>query len=68
MYSVIKTVGDLSGNMYEFRGLSADTKPIGYDEHGRKVGNGSIFFEMDTSKQYMYDENGRTWVALSVII
>lgn len=35
---------------YEFRGLSTDTKPI------ERVGNGSIFIEMDTGKVYMFDE------------
>lgn len=40
---------------YEFRGLSTDTKPI------EKVGNGSIFIEMDTSKVFMFDEQNKEW-------
>lgn len=34
---------------HEYRGLSTDEKPIKY------VGNGSVFFEMDTLKLYMFD-------------
>lgn len=34
---------------YEYRGLSSDTKPtVG-------VGNGSVFFEIDTSKVFMFN-------------
>ena len=39
---------------YEYRGLSTDKKPI---EH---VGNGSVFFEMDTCKVFMFDLESRT--------
>lgn len=40
-------------NFYE--GLSTDTKPAG------KGINGSIFYEMDTGKVYMYDETNNMW-------
>lgn len=40
---------------YEFRGLSTDEKPV------EKVGNGSIFFEMDTGKLYMFDAENKKW-------
>lgn len=68
MYSVIKNPYAASGNVLEFRGLSSDTKPVEQYGHGQKVGNGSTFFEMDTSKQYMYNEDAKTWVALTVVI
>ncbi len=49
---MITTVGEKT---YEFRGLSTDDKPT------KGVGNGSIFFEMDTGKVYMYDEQNKEW-------
>ena len=48
----------------EFRGTSSDTKPITYiDENGdeRKVANGSVFIEMDTSKIYFFDYENQEW-------
>lgn len=43
---------------YEFRGLSTDIKPV------ERVGNGSIFIEMDTGKVYMFDEQNIEWKEL----
>lgn len=44
--------------LYDFRGLSTDTKP-------EKPGsNGSTFFEMDTGDLYVYDEDNETWIAV----
>ena len=43
---------------YEYHGLSTDTKPI------EGVGNGSVFFEMDTCKVFMFNEESKTWVEL----
>lgn len=36
--------------LYEFRGLSTDTKPV----DATKISNGSIFFEMDTAKVFVF--------------
>lgn len=46
-----------TGNViiFEFRGLSTDTKPIGNY-------NGSVFFEIDTGKVFMYNQATNTWV------
>ena len=53
---MISDVGnDIRGVNYI--GLSDDTKPD--DAH-----NGETFFEMDTSKVYMYSEDGDTWYEL----
>ena len=41
---------------YEFRGLSTDDK-----SEITNMTNGSIFFEMDTSKVYMYDAQNEQW-------
>ena len=40
---------------YEFRGLSTDEKPI------ERVGNGSVFIELDTGKVFMFDEQNKVW-------
>jgi len=39
----------------ELFGLSTDNKPIGF-------ATGSIFFEVDTSKAYFYDEVSAEWI------
>lgn len=38
---------------YEFRGLSTDEKPI------ERVGNGSVFIEIDTGKVFIFDEQNK---------
>ena len=38
---------------YEFRGLSTDEKPI------ERVGNGSVFIELDTGKVFIFDEQNK---------
>ena len=43
----------------KYCGLSTDTKPT--DE----VVNGSTFFEIDTSKKYMFDEQNQNWIEQS---
>ena len=40
---------------YEFRGLSTDEKPV------EKLGNGSVFIEIDTGKVFMFDEQNKVW-------
>ena len=40
---------------YEFRGLSTDEKPV------EKIGNGSVFIEIDTGKVFMFDEQNKVW-------
>ena len=53
---MITPVGSVT---YEYRGLSTDKKPI------ERVGNGSLFFEMDTLKVYMFDEQHKEWLELA---
>lgn len=50
---MIKITHDGGINFYE--GISTDTKPVG------KGLNGSIFYEMDTGKVYMFDEDNSLW-------
>ena len=40
-------------------GLSTDTKPT--------ASNGDLFLEMDTSKVFMYDESGTSWVEVNIV-
>lgn len=47
-------------NTYDFRGLSTDKKPID------KIGNGSIFLEIDTSRVYMFDAQNKIWYEIGV--
>lgn len=55
----------LNTKALELNGLSSDEKPIERwtDKYGqtRIVGNGSKFFEIDTSKKFAYDEENKTW-------
>lgn len=41
---------------YDYRGLSSDEKPT------KGVGNGSVFYEMDTQEVYMFDQATSTWI------
>ena len=43
----------------ELRGLSTDNKPLKLGIN--KIGNGSMFFEIDTQNMYFYDEETQTW-------
>lgn len=45
-----------SENVYALRGLSTDVKPI------EDIGNGSIFYCMDTGERYMLDKSSNTWI------
>lgn len=41
---------------YECYGKSTDEKPI------KNMTNGSSFYEMDTKKVFMFDEEGQKWI------
>lgn len=43
----------------ELRGLSKDTKPT--EINGQKIGNGSVFIEIDTQKLSFYDGENEEW-------
>lgn len=55
--------GFANATVFDLTGLSTDTKPI-EKFNGKKLTNGSSFFEMDTASAYMYDEAGKTWKKL----
>ena len=46
--------------VYNFFGLSTDTKPTNI-ENGKKIGNGSTYVELDTSKRFIFDEENNIW-------
>lgn len=48
-------------NTYSLRGLSTDEKPIAF------IGNGSTFFEIDTSKVFMFNGENKSWVEINPI-
>ena len=48
-------------NTLKLYGKSTDIKPT-HEVKGEKIGNASIFYEMDTKKVYMYDEEAHTWI------
>lgn len=41
----------------EFHGLSTDTKP-----NDKSIDNGSIFYEIDTGKEYRFDKANNQWL------
>jgi len=46
-------------NVFQYVGLSTDDKPT-----NTNVGNGSSFFEIDTSDVYMFDKSNVEWVKI----
>ena len=50
---------------YEYRGLSTDDKSaLARQFSNGVIPNGTVFFEMDTSKAFMYDADSDTWLEL----
>ena len=59
----------LNTEALRLKGLSTDPKPIiqwvdSYNQV-RKVGNGSTFFEIDTSKRYVYNKQDDEWLLIN---
>ena len=53
--------GDKCNRVYlELYGLSTDTKPIEKFENVF-IGNASTYYEMDTKKAFIYDEENHKW-------
>ena len=46
-----------SHGVWEMYGKSTDTKPT-----HEKIHNGSLFYEMDTGKIFMFDGEDKTWL------
>lgn len=43
----------------ELRGMSGETKPTQIGD--KKIGNGSVFIEIDTQKILFFDEENQAW-------
>lgn len=52
-----------SDRCYEFRGLRSDFEKVKNDQKfALTIGNGSIFFIIDESVVYMFDEANKAWI------
>lgn len=49
----------MSEKCYTIYGKSTDVKPT------NRIGNGSVFHEIDTSKTYLFDEEHKEWRQVS---
>lgn len=54
MISYLKKAGQNERPVHDIVGLSTDTKPL-------DAINGSTFYEIDTGKRYLFDEEGAEW-------
>ncbi len=54
-------VKNSSSHKFSFEGLSGDTKPTGSWDTV-VIENGSTYYEIDTGKVYMYDEENELWI------
>lgn len=45
----------------ELRGKSTDTKPTTIGS--KKIGNGSVYIEIDTQNVSLYDEDSQDWIS-----
>ena len=57
MITLNKMGGKNRRNRCEFCGLSTDNKPVNKD-----IPNGSSYYEIDTNKEYLFDEENLRWV------
>lgn len=60
MISIYEFAGKRNGQTVDMVGKSTDEKPTKTFE-GHAIINGSILYEMDSKKIYIYDEEGHTW-------
>ena len=58
---ITNDIGYQNAIKVNLNGLSTDEKPTGTYE-GRKIANGSTFFEMDTQNVKFYNAANDTWV------
>lgn len=56
MVTITRTSGQTEDRGAELKGLSTDKKPI------QDIPNGSSFYEMDTKKVFMFDEQNSRWL------
>lgn len=61
MVTLTKIGDEYNQQTLEITGLSTDEKPIGTID-GITITNGSVFKEIDTSAEYLYNAETNTWV------
>lgn len=58
---ITNEIGNNNATKFALTGLSTDTKPtVTFD--GKKIANGSSFFEMDTQEVMFYDADSDAWI------
>lgn len=60
MVTATRVEGNNERSTFSFKGLAADTKPIGTWE-GAIIENGSSFLEIDTQNVVFFDRENQTW-------
>lgn len=58
MVSIVFMGNTVNQDVWDIRGLSTDTKPLG------NVPNSSTFLEMDTKAVFIFDEENQRWLPL----
>ena len=67
MVSIQKQGGNYNGGILDIVGLSTDTKPnnssnpLKSGSSAVHIENGSVYFEMDTSLVFVFDEENDVW-------
>ena len=59
MYTLVKADGQVENNACEYRGKSTDNKDVLLSTG---IPKGSTFYEMDTTKLFMYDAEEKQWI------
>ena len=57
MITMARIGGQVAPQVFELRGLSTDIKPI-----SNEIFNGSEYYEMDSKKLFLYDEENKQWL------
>ena len=60
MVTITKIGEEYNSQILEISGLSTDPKPVDQID-GVSIANGSTFKEIDTGKEYTYNESAETW-------
>ena len=60
MVTITKIGEEYNSQILEISGLSTDPKPVDHID-GVSIANGSTFKEIDTGKEYTYNESAETW-------
>lgn len=62
MYTIVQCGNWENNQVVKIYGLSTDEKPLSLKEENAKLSNASSFYEMDTQKVFLYDEENKRWL------